>query len=83
VLNSARLVGGALGIEIVGAIVAASVSGSAVTGAASPEDFVNGFHHALEVGAVLTLVGADHAAATLHRPRHADEVAETHLVEAA
>jgi EmrB/QacA subfamily drug resistance transporter len=83
VLNSMRQVGGSLGIAIMGAIVAASVSASAIGGRPSPEDFVNGFHHALEVGAVLTIVGAIVAAATLKRTPHSDEVPEGHLVEAA
>jgi MFS family permease len=83
VLNSMRQVGGSLGIAIMGAIVAASVSGSAVGGQANPSDFVAGFHHALEVGAVLVIVGAVVAATTLKRTRHSDEVPEAHLVEAA
>src|SRR5690349_7625405 len=74
VLNSMRQVGGSLGIAIMGAIVAASVSTSAIGSQASPQDFVNGFHHALEVGAVLVIVGAVVAAATLTRTRHAEEV---------
>src|SRR5262245_41410877 len=83
VLNSMRQVGGSLGIAIMGAIVAASVSGGAVGGRPNPADFVTGFHHALEVGAVLVIVGAVVAATTLKRTRHADEVPEAHLVEAA
>src|SRR5262245_37705509 len=83
VLNSARQVGGSLGIAIMGAIVAASVSGGAIAGRPNPEDFVTGFHHALEVGAVLVIVGAVVAATTLKRTRHAEEVAEAPVVEAA
>jgi EmrB/QacA subfamily drug resistance transporter len=72
VLNSMRQVGGSLGIAIMGAIVAASVS----TGAARPNpvDFLDGFHHALIVAAGLTLLGALVAAATLGgRPRREAE----------
>jgi EmrB/QacA subfamily drug resistance transporter len=63
VLNSMRQVGGSLGIAVMGAIVAAS--GASV---GDPTSFVDGFHHALEVGAAITLAGAVVAALTLHRP---------------
>jgi MFS family permease len=69
VLNSMRQVGGSLGIAIMGAIVAAS----AVTGDAT--SFVTGFHHALEAGAALALLGAVVAALTLKRVHHEPEPA--------
>jgi EmrB/QacA subfamily drug resistance transporter len=67
VLNSARQVGGSLGIAIMGAIVAAS----ATPGESNPVDFLHGFHHALVTAAVLTVLGAVVAAFTLtgRRPR--------------
>jgi EmrB/QacA subfamily drug resistance transporter len=68
VLNSMRQIGGSLGIAIMGAIVAASVPVSA--GAKQPADFLNGFHHALETGALIAITGAVVAASTLHRARH-------------
>jgi EmrB/QacA subfamily drug resistance transporter len=46
VLNSARQVGGSLGIAVMGAIVAAGT------------DFLSGFHDALRVGSLLLLFGA-------------------------
>ncbi len=46
VLNSARQVGGSLGIAVMGAIVASST------------DFLSGFHDALRVGGMLLLIGA-------------------------
>jgi MFS family permease len=46
VLNSARQVGGSLGIAVMGAIVASST------------DYLTGFHDALRVGSVLCLAGA-------------------------
>jgi EmrB/QacA subfamily drug resistance transporter len=70
VLNSARQVGGSLGIAIMGAIVAAS----ATPGEADPADFLRGFHHALITAAGLTVVGALVAAFTLGgRPRREPE----------
>ena len=72
VLNSARQVGGSLGIAIMGAIVAAS----ATPGQADPEDFLRGFHHALITAAGLTVLGAVVAAFTLGgRPRREPEPA--------
>ena len=80
VLNSMRQVGGSLGIAIMGAIVAASAS--VAGGRPNPEGFVTGFHHALEVGAALVILGAIVAATTLKCTHH-PELAETQLVEAA
>jgi EmrB/QacA subfamily drug resistance transporter len=68
VLNSMRQVGGSLGIAVMGAIVAASVPGAA--GARQPADFLTGFHHALEIGAIITIAGAVVAAGTLHHARY-------------
>jgi EmrB/QacA subfamily drug resistance transporter len=74
VLNSMRQVGGSMGIAIMGAIVAASTSAGRRP---NPTGFMNGFHHALETAAVLTLLGAVIAALTLPKaPReHGREVA--------
>ena len=49
VLNSMRQVGGSLGIALMGAIVAASVT----PGEPNPTAFLDGFHHALLAGAGL------------------------------
>jgi DHA2 family methylenomycin A resistance protein-like MFS transporter len=73
VLNSARQVGGSLGIAIMGAIVAAGASSSTAAGNPAETAFMNGFHHALEVAAVIVLVGALIAAATLRRVDHQPE----------
>jgi EmrB/QacA subfamily drug resistance transporter len=70
VLNSMRQVGGSLGIALMGAIVAASVSSSAV-GPAHADEFLTGFHHALETATAIALVGALIGALTLKRPAHA------------
>jgi EmrB/QacA subfamily drug resistance transporter len=53
VLNSARQVGGTLGIALMGAIVAAEAGG-----VRTPEAFMNGFEAALRVAAGIALVGA-------------------------
>jgi MFS family permease len=81
VLNSMRQVGGSLGVAIMGAIVAHSVTGP---GRPSPDEFVTGYHHALEVGTVIALSGAVIAALTLrkvHQPEQAQAPAAA--VEAA
>ncbi|HEY1368681.1 MAG TPA: MFS transporter, partial [Gaiellaceae bacterium] len=70
VLNSMRQVGGSLGIAIMGAIVASGVSSSLAAGNPRPIAFLNGFHHALEVAAVIALAGAAIALATLRDARH-------------
>jgi EmrB/QacA subfamily drug resistance transporter len=73
VLNSMRQVGGSLGIAIMGAIVASGVSSGLEAGDPRPVAFVNGFHHALEVAAVIALAGALIALATLQHARHREE----------
>jgi hypothetical protein len=73
-----RQVGGSMGIAIMGAIVAASASGSGRR--PDPSSFIHGFHHALETAACLTLLGAAIAALTLPKvpreQRRAAAVAE-------
>jgi EmrB/QacA subfamily drug resistance transporter len=75
VLNSMRQIGGSLGIAIMGAIVASGISSSLATGAPRPVAFLNGFHHALDVGTVIALAGAVIAAGTLRHARHQHEEA--------
>jgi EmrB/QacA subfamily drug resistance transporter len=72
VLNSARQVGGSLGIAVMGAIVAAG------------SDFLTGFHDALRVGALLCLLGAAVAVVAVRKiehPQHGHDAAPA--VEAA
>jgi EmrB/QacA subfamily drug resistance transporter len=57
VLNSMRQVGGSLGIAIMGALVATSVS-VLPTNPLWPDQFVEGYHRAVHLGAGLVLVGA-------------------------
>ena len=72
VLNSMRQVGGSLGIAIMGAIVASGVASSLASGHSQPVAFVNGYHHAVEVSALISLAGAVIAFMTLAgvRVRH-------------
>src|SRR5882724_7164907 len=58
VLNSARQVGGSLGIAVMGAIVASSSS------------YLTGFHDALRVGAILCLAGAAVAVLAIRKIEH-------------
>jgi EmrB/QacA subfamily drug resistance transporter len=79
VLNSMRQVGGALGVAVMGAIVAASVHVSFKSPRVGPE-FVTGFQHALTVGAGITLFAAFIAVTTVRKVRHPEE---TPVLEAA
>jgi EmrB/QacA subfamily drug resistance transporter len=75
VLNSGRQVGGALGIAVMGAIIAQAVT--AVPGTPqSAEQFVTGFQHALTVAALIALAGAALSIATVRKYRHAEPALE-------
>jgi EmrB/QacA subfamily drug resistance transporter len=65
VLNSARQVGGSLGIAVMGALVA-----SRTTTPPTVEGFVDGYHLALYVAAGIALVGACIAMLTVRKYRH-------------
>jgi len=53
VLNASRQTGGAIGIALMGAIMAHEIGG-----APTRESFMDGFQRALEVAAVIAIVGA-------------------------
>jgi predicted MFS family arabinose efflux permease len=76
VLNTFRQVGGALGIAVMGAIVAAHVDLGG--GRPDPAAFVDGFQTALLASAGFALLGSVIAASTVRRHRHRDpaELAE-------
>lgn len=76
VLNTFRQVGGALGIAVMGAIVASYVDLSG--GRPDPSSFIDGFQAALRVSAGFALVGAIVAVTTIrkHRELDAGELAE-------
>jgi sugar phosphate permease len=65
-LNTSRLVGGALGLAVLSTI-AASSTGRAV-GVSSAEALTNGFALAFQIGAAITLVAAVVAAVMLRPP---------------
>jgi len=77
VLNSMRQVGGSLGIAIMGAIVAASLSLPA-TDPRAADQFVRGFQHALLAAAGIAFAAAIVAIATVrhHHPAEAADLAE-------
>jgi EmrB/QacA subfamily drug resistance transporter len=77
VLNSARQVGGSLGIAVIGAIIANEVGGRR-----TPQAFVDGFSTALVVAALIALAGAV-VAATLVRHQMHEEEERRPLAEAA
>ena len=80
VLNSARQVGGSLGIAVMGAIVATYVH-VAPTDPRWVGQFVDGFQHALLVAACIAFSAAIVAAVLLRKPEHAEEA--SHSVELA
>ena len=77
-LNSMRQVGGSLGIALMGAIVASSVS--VLPGnPAYPDQFVQGYHNALHVAAAIAIVGAVVAVATVRKVQHPEPEAQPAL----
>jgi EmrB/QacA subfamily drug resistance transporter len=74
VINSMRQVGGSLGIAIMGAVVATQIS-VGVGNPRFPEQFVSGYHHALYVGAAITLGAAVVAVTLVRHVRHAEPAA--------
>jgi EmrB/QacA subfamily drug resistance transporter len=71
VLNSARQVGGSLGIAVMGAIVAGS------------SNFLTGFHDALRAGSVLCLTGAVVAVLAIRKIEHKQPAVPERVPEAA
>jgi MFS family permease len=72
VINSMRQVGGSLGIAIMGALVATTVSVQPFAPQYAGQ-FVPGYHRALHVGAVILLAGAVVAVVTIRKVHHAEE----------
>jgi EmrB/QacA subfamily drug resistance transporter len=78
VLNSMRQVGGSLGIALMGAIVASSVS--VLPGSPEyPAQFVEGYHNALHVAAAIAILGAVVAVATVRKVHHPEAEARPAL----
>jgi EmrB/QacA subfamily drug resistance transporter len=68
VLNSMRQVGGSLGIALVGAIMADGLHSSLAAGDSPAVSFVNGFHSALQIAALIAFAGALTAIALIRGP---------------
>ncbi len=89
VLNSARQVGGSLGIALIGAIIAANVPGGAV-GSSVPGKlppiaasvFTDALHSALEVAALIALAGSVVAVLTVRKPVRHEHAAAPVVMEA-
>ena len=64
-LNTFRQVGGALGIALMGAILASGSNTALADGASKVDAFINGLHHALYVAAVIAFAAALTAAVTV------------------
>jgi EmrB/QacA subfamily drug resistance transporter len=78
VLNSMRQVGGSLGIALMGAIVASSIS--VLPGSPDyPAQFVEGYHNALHVAAAIAILGAVVAVATVRKVHHPEAEARPAL----
>jgi EmrB/QacA subfamily drug resistance transporter len=71
VINSARQVGGSLGIAIMGTVIAAQVTVSLLD-PRYPAQFVDGWHNALYVGAAILAAGAVVAVLTIRTPRRVE-----------
>ena len=67
VLNSARQVGGSIGIALMGAVVAARSSASLAQGQAGPVAFVHGIQGGFYLAAAIALAGSVVGIATLRR----------------
>jgi predicted MFS family arabinose efflux permease len=75
VINSMRQVGGSLGIAVMGAVVATQISVKNIRSPLYAEQFVGGYHHALYVGAAITLGAAVVAASLVRHVRHHEPAA--------
>jgi EmrB/QacA subfamily drug resistance transporter len=67
-LNSARLMGGALGLAALSTVAASSTHAALVAGSGPAQALTDGYGSALRVGALVGLAGAAIAAAIIRRP---------------
>ncbi len=72
VLNSARQVGGSLGIAIMGAIVASGISSAEAAGDTPKVAFVHGLHDGLQIAALIALAGSLIGFATVRKQPHSE-----------
>ena len=71
ILNTFRQVGGALGIAVMGAIVAHEAEASAAAGATRVDAFLDGLHRGLYVAAAIAFVGSGDRRGDDSQPRRA------------
>jgi EmrB/QacA subfamily drug resistance transporter len=83
VLNSARQVGGSLGIAVMGAIVASTSAASLKAGDSPKIAYLHGFHDSLRVGALLCVAGAVVSVLAIRKIEHRHATAPAPVVEAA
>jgi EmrB/QacA subfamily drug resistance transporter len=81
VINTMRQVGGSLGIAIMGALLATSVSVLPLDPRYATQ-FVPGYHRALHVGAAILLAGAVIAVVTVRKVRPTEQIAPEPAVSA-
>jgi MFS family permease len=74
-LNSSRLIGGALGLAVLSTIAASHTHSAARAGASSLSALTSGFQLAFLVGGVVSLLGALVAAGLLRRPKQREGAA--------
>jgi hypothetical protein len=74
-LNSSRLIGGALGLAVLSTIAASHTHSAAHTGASSLSALTSGFQLAFLVGGIVSLLGALVAAGLLRRPKQREGAA--------
>jgi hypothetical protein len=82
VINSMRQVGGALGIAVMGTLVATAVT-VAPFDPRFPAQFVTGYHRAVDAGAVILLAGAVVAVLTVRRVQQPEPQAAAEPARAA
>ena len=83
VLNSARQVGGSLGIAVMGAIVASTTASSLKSGDSPKIAYLHGFHDSLRVGSLICLAGAVIAVLAIRKIEHAHAHEAAPAIEAA
>jgi EmrB/QacA subfamily drug resistance transporter len=69
VINSMRQVGGSVGIAVMGALVATQLNARTPASPQYPQQFVDGYHLAVHVGAALVLFGAAVSVLTVRHVR--------------
>jgi hypothetical protein len=69
VINSMRQIGGSVGIAVMGALVATQLTAASPADPRYAQQFVDGYHLAVHVGAALVLFGAVVSVLTIRQTR--------------